>query len=302
MLVPTSFRPYVPLVGITGGFTVRHYTKLVTDSYYLEIIGRTLGLGLTVTALTLVIGYPVAFFLARTRSRWRGWLTILVVFPLLLNLVVRTFGWIALLAQNGLVNQAMIALGLVHAPGRAPVQLRRAPHRAHAHLPAVHGAGARRRHPEHPARRRGRGARPGRLLGRRLRPGHAAAVPAGRPVGVDPRLRPDHQRARDAAPARRPDLPGDVHADLRRVPAAPQLAGGVRPGPAAHRDGARAGLPLGPRSPGGRERACERGPCARVAPASVGDARLRLPPAARRRRGARVVQPHVVSHRAAARA
>jgi putative spermidine/putrescine transport system permease protein len=116
MLVPTSFRPYVPLVGITSGFTVRYYTKLVTDSYYLEIIGRTLGLGLTVTALTLVIGYPVAFFLARTRSRWRGWLTILVVFPLLLNLVVRTFGWIALLAQNGLVNQAMIGLGLVEAP------------------------------------------------------------------------------------------------------------------------------------------------------------------------------------------
>ena len=116
MLVPTSVRPYVPLVGITGGFTVRHYVKLVTDSYYLEIIGRTLGLGLTVTVLTLVIGYPVAYFLARTRSRWRGWLTILVVFPLLLNLVVRTFGWIALLAQNGLVNQALVTLGLVDAP------------------------------------------------------------------------------------------------------------------------------------------------------------------------------------------
>ena len=42
MLVPTSFRPYVPLAGITSGFTVRHYVKLVTDSYYLEIIGRTL--------------------------------------------------------------------------------------------------------------------------------------------------------------------------------------------------------------------------------------------------------------------
>jgi putative spermidine/putrescine transport system permease protein len=115
-LGPTSIRPYVPLVGITAGVTLNHYVKLVTDSYYLEIIGRTLGLGLAVTALTLVIGYPVAFFLARTRSRWRGWLTILVVFPLMLNLVVRTFGWIALLAQNGLVNQALITLGLVDAP------------------------------------------------------------------------------------------------------------------------------------------------------------------------------------------
>ncbi len=116
MMVPMSFRPYVPLVGITDGFTVRYYTKLLTDSYYLEIIGRTLALGFTVTLATLVIGYPVALFLARTPSRWRSWLTILVVFPLMLNLVVRTFGWIALLAQNGLVNQALRALGVVDAP------------------------------------------------------------------------------------------------------------------------------------------------------------------------------------------
>jgi putative spermidine/putrescine transport system permease protein len=116
LMVPTSVRPYVPLVGITGGFTAAHYSKLVTDLYYLEIIGRTLALGLTVTLLTVVIGYPVALFLARSRSRWRPWLTILIVFPLLLNLVVRTFGWIALLAQNGLVNQALQGMGLVEAP------------------------------------------------------------------------------------------------------------------------------------------------------------------------------------------
>ena len=116
MMVPTSVRPYVPLVGITSGFTLGHYLKLVSDTYYLEIIGRTLALGLTVTLLTLLIGYPVALFLARSTSRWRGWLTILVVFPLLLNLVVRTFGWIALLAQNGLVNQALQTLGIAEAP------------------------------------------------------------------------------------------------------------------------------------------------------------------------------------------
>ena len=116
MMVPMSFRPYVPLVGITDGFTARYYTRLLTDSYYLEIIGRTLALGFTVTLSTLVVGYPVAFFLARTPSRWRNWLTILVVFPLMLNLVVRTFGWIALLAQNGLVNQALHALGVVESP------------------------------------------------------------------------------------------------------------------------------------------------------------------------------------------
>ena len=116
LMVPMSVRPYVLLVGITDGFTVRYYTRLLTDSYYLEIIGRTLALGFTVTLSTLIIGYPVAFFLARTCSRWRNWLTILIVFPLMLNLVVRTFGWIALLAQNGLVNQALHALGIVDSP------------------------------------------------------------------------------------------------------------------------------------------------------------------------------------------
>jgi putative spermidine/putrescine transport system permease protein len=116
LMAPTSVRPYTPLVGIGTGFTASHYARLLGDLYYLQIIGRTLALGLTVTLLTLGIGYPVAFFLARSRSRWRHWLTILVVFPLLLNLVVRTFGWIALLAQNGLVNQALQALGLVDAP------------------------------------------------------------------------------------------------------------------------------------------------------------------------------------------
>lgn len=115
-MVPTSVRPYTPLVGIGSGVTARHYLRLVTDEYYLEIIGRTLGLGMAVTALTLVLGYPLAYFLARSRSRWRHWLTILVVFPLLLNLVVRTFGWIALLANRGLVNEWLAALGLIDAP------------------------------------------------------------------------------------------------------------------------------------------------------------------------------------------
>src|SRR5688572_5471564 len=116
LMLPISFRPYVPGQGIGDTFTLQHYVRFVTDDYYLEIFGRTILLGTTVTLLTLVIGYPLAYYLARTTSRWRSWLTILVVFPLLLNLVVRTFGWIALLAQNGLVNQALQMLGIVDAP------------------------------------------------------------------------------------------------------------------------------------------------------------------------------------------
>jgi putative spermidine/putrescine transport system permease protein len=113
---PTSFRPYLPGQGIGEGWTLAHYEKALTDGFYLEIAGRTLMLGALVTALCLVIGYPLAFFLARTRSPWRSWLLLLVIFPLLLNLVVRTFGWIALLANRGLINDTLIALGIIESP------------------------------------------------------------------------------------------------------------------------------------------------------------------------------------------
>ncbi|MBL8698857.1 MAG: ABC transporter permease [Alphaproteobacteria bacterium] len=116
MMLPMSFRPYLPGQGIGHGWTLAHYVKSLTDDLYLEIAGRTLLLGAVVTANCLVIGYPLALFLARTRSRWRSWLLLLVVFPLLLNLVVRTFGWIALLANRGLVNDTLLALGLIEAP------------------------------------------------------------------------------------------------------------------------------------------------------------------------------------------
>lgn len=116
VLLPTSFRPYVPGQGIGETWTLSNYTGILGDPFYLMIIARTLELGLIVVAATLVIGYPLAYFLARTRSPLRPWLIILVVFPLLLNLVVRSFGWIVLLANSGLVNEALLALELVERP------------------------------------------------------------------------------------------------------------------------------------------------------------------------------------------
>lgn len=117
-LVPTSLRPYVAGRGIGEGWTLTHYANAVSDGFYLEILARTIGLGLVVTSSTLLIGYPLAYILARSRSRWRHWLTLLVIFPMLLNLVVRTFGWIALLARRGLVNQWLMGLGITDEPLR----------------------------------------------------------------------------------------------------------------------------------------------------------------------------------------
>jgi len=117
MMLPTSFREYVPGTGLAPGvWTLENYVRIVTDDYYREVIWRTLGLGSFVTLACLLLGYPLAYLIARGPERWRVPLILLVVFPMLLNLVVRSFGWIALLANRGLVNNLLIQLGLIATP------------------------------------------------------------------------------------------------------------------------------------------------------------------------------------------
>jgi putative spermidine/putrescine transport system permease protein len=117
MMLPTSFREYVPGVGLAPAvWTLENYIRIVADDYYREVIWRTLGLGLFVTLACLLLGYPLAYLIARGPERWRVPLILLVVFPMLLNLVVRSFGWIALLANRGLVNNLLIQLGVISTP------------------------------------------------------------------------------------------------------------------------------------------------------------------------------------------
>ncbi|MGO4407118.1 ABC transporter permease [Bosea sp. RAF48] len=117
MLLPMSFGVYEPGAGLVkGAWTLENYTRIVTDEYYREVVWRTLGLGLSVTLICLLLGYPLAYLIARGPERWRVPLILLVIFPMLLNLVVRSFGWIALLANRGLINNLLMQLGLIGAP------------------------------------------------------------------------------------------------------------------------------------------------------------------------------------------
>ncbi len=97
---------------IYPGFTFEHYVKFLTDDFYLTILLRTLYLAFGVGVLTVVLGYPVAYFLVRSRSRWKGPVLMLVLAPLLASVVVRTYGWLVLLEPQGLVNQLLGSVGL----------------------------------------------------------------------------------------------------------------------------------------------------------------------------------------------
>jgi putative spermidine/putrescine transport system permease protein len=98
--------------GIEQVFTWENWLGLLTDSFYLELIFNSVWISLAITLTTLVVSYPIALYLHRSTGSWRTFLTVLVISPLLTSAVVRTYGWIALLIDDGPVVSAIRALGL----------------------------------------------------------------------------------------------------------------------------------------------------------------------------------------------
>ena len=105
--VPSTSKPF------EVGFTLANYLKALTDSYYLGVLGRTVLFGLVTTGICLLLAYPVAYHLARTRSRYKSVLYVGILSPLLVGVVIRCYGWIVLLADNGLINNLLKDFGLV---------------------------------------------------------------------------------------------------------------------------------------------------------------------------------------------
>lgn len=104
--------------GILPRWNLANYADLATDSLFREVLERTFRLSLVTTAICLLIGVPEAWIVHRMAPRWRGLMLLVVVGPLLVSVVVRTFGWMVLLGTNGLVNDALVAIGIPGAPFR----------------------------------------------------------------------------------------------------------------------------------------------------------------------------------------
>jgi putative spermidine/putrescine transport system permease protein len=106
-----------PVVMPHVAFTTRHYARIAGDSYYLEVIWTTLRIGLLTTLFALLIGYPLAHWMARIRSRaGHALLLMAVLAPMLTGIVVRTFAWMTLLSDKGVINQILISAGLITRP------------------------------------------------------------------------------------------------------------------------------------------------------------------------------------------
>jgi putative spermidine/putrescine transport system permease protein len=115
-LVELSFHAMTGPAQVGATFTLSNYQAFVTDPFFLEMLLRTCWLGLLVTLGCLAVGYPVAYYLARTSSRWRGMALFLVISPLLVSAIVRNIGWFPLLSESGLVNWVLLKTGIVGTP------------------------------------------------------------------------------------------------------------------------------------------------------------------------------------------
>lgn len=116
MTVLLSFYDWGQYKGIVPEFTLKNWIEVFTDSYFFEIFLRTFRIAVLVTLFCMLIGVPEAYILNRMAPGWRSAFLLVIIGPLLVSVVARTLGWALLLGSTGLVNQGLIALGLIASP------------------------------------------------------------------------------------------------------------------------------------------------------------------------------------------
>jgi putative spermidine/putrescine transport system permease protein len=117
-LLRTAFNEVEPTGAMVEAWSLQTARDLFADSFTLRLTLNSLWLSLMATAIALALSYPVALFLFRTQSRFRGLLAVIAIMPMLVSGVVRVFGWLAILGDRGLVNSIAQSLGLITTPLR----------------------------------------------------------------------------------------------------------------------------------------------------------------------------------------
>ena len=97
-------------------FTLKNYIRLYENPVYIDVILRTFRLSLLVTLVSLLVGYPLAYFLNRVDSKISQILMIFVVLPFWTSILVRVYAWMVILGRNGIINSVLIKLGLISTP------------------------------------------------------------------------------------------------------------------------------------------------------------------------------------------
>jgi len=114
--------PYAPLVELVDGIyltitlNIENYQLLWEDSLYWRSYVNSLWIAATSTLLALLIGYPIAYGMARAPRQWRSMLLMMVILPFWTSFLIRVYAWIGILKQEGLLNLVLMHLGLISEP------------------------------------------------------------------------------------------------------------------------------------------------------------------------------------------
>ncbi len=111
-MLRVSFYPPSNVSAFGEGFTLENYIKILGDPFYLNIIGRTVLVGLGTGVFCVIIGYPVAFFMSRLSSRKQQIMTLLLVAPLYTSIIIRCYAWIVILGNRGIINSVLGLFGI----------------------------------------------------------------------------------------------------------------------------------------------------------------------------------------------
>ena len=96
---------------ISFSLTLDHYKKFFTDSDFLLVLGRSLMIAFKTTIICLLVGYPAAYFIARSSEKMQNILIMAITIPTWINMLVRTYAWIGLLSEGGIIQQILKILG-----------------------------------------------------------------------------------------------------------------------------------------------------------------------------------------------
>ncbi|TCL63634.1 ABC transporter permease [Rhizobium sp. BK251] len=100
----------------TSALSLASYERFLSDGISLAGLGRTALMSVLVAVSVTVLAYPVAYFLARCRTRWRALVFALALAPELAGVVLRTYGWLIILEDRGFINDVLLSLGVISSP------------------------------------------------------------------------------------------------------------------------------------------------------------------------------------------
>ena len=110
VVAPIVIMVVYAFAGSEGGFTLDNFVQM---GGYAAVFGRSFKLALIATAICLLLGYPVAYLLSREGERFRRTAMVLIMLPMWMNFLLRTYSWMTILENNGLLNQLFEKIGLI---------------------------------------------------------------------------------------------------------------------------------------------------------------------------------------------